>query len=173
MLPPEINHGKPWKYAQQEFERRFLISQRPETLSHAKYKEIEDKYLDETRIRVRRVKNDQLIQYKLTKMLELGQPDAPIHWISTIYLSQPEFAIFQKLPGVAYQKRRYYLDDESGNTIGVDEINLSQGTIWIAEVEFDNAEEMNGYQFPLEYDREISGEAAFSGYELAKGMSNG
>lgn len=171
MIPAEINHNKRWKYARQEFERRFLISQRPENLDRVTYKDIEDKYLDGTRLRVRKVTHHQLVHYKLTKMLDLDQSDAPIHWISTIYLSQAEFAIFWALPGAAYQKRRYYVDDQSGITIGVDEIKMRQGMIWMAEVEFDNGEDMNRYQFPMDCEKEVTGDASYSGYEMAKQLS--
>lgn len=100
--------------------------------------------------------------------MELDLPDSPEQWISTIYRNQAEFDVFQELAGVAYQKKRGYFDDPSGTTIGIDEIKLSQGTVWIAEVEFDNAEGMNRYQFSVDCDKEITRAAAYSGYELAR-----
>ena len=53
----------------------------------------------------------------------------------------------------------------------MDEIKMRQGMTWMAEVEFDNGEDMNLYQFPMDCEKEVTGDASYSGYEMAKQLS--
>ena len=66
-LPPEIDHKKCWKYAQIEEERRFLLKEAPTFLSQLPWKSITDRYIHNSRIRLRKVEKGDQLQYKLTK----------------------------------------------------------------------------------------------------------
>ncbi len=167
----EINQDKLWKYAQCEYERRFLIRQKPPIIERAPYKEITDKYLDNTHLRIRKVRQDGRVQFKLTKKLRLDGVEGGTHWISTIYLSSAEFNLFFGLPGVQYEKRRYYVEDKSGKGIAIDEIDIGQNRFWIAEVEFDNASEMKQYQFGIAFEKELTMDFSYDGLEIARKLS--
>ena len=51
------------------------------------------------------------------------------------------------LPGDMIKKKRFYYQDNSEETIGIDEINMEGKRIWIAEVEFDAIEKMNNFKY--------------------------
>ncbi len=170
-MTSEINHAKGWKYAHREFERRFLISRRPTFLQELRYKEISDKYIIGTNLRLREIRMDNEVQYKLTKKIDTSADIKHSHWISTIYLSQKEFKVLWKLAGNTYQKRRYYYPDKSGMIIGIDEIQLKDKLIWIAEAEFNSSADMDDFQCPIAFSREVTNDPEFSGYELAKRSS--
>ena len=165
----EIDHAKKWKYAKREYERRFLIKNRPTFLDTLPYKEITDKYLDQTHLRLRKVVSEALTQYKLTKKLPIHSNGLSMQWVSTIYLSQGEYDIFLQLAGKRIKKRRYYYQAEGGEMIGIDEIQLGadQKTIWIAEVEFEEIQPST-YTLPLAYDKEITNDQDYIGSILAK-----
>lgn len=164
----EIDHAKKWKYAKGEFERRFLIKKRPAFLDTLPYKEITDKYLENTKLRLRKVLNGALTKYKLTKKLPTRADGLNIQWVSTIYLSLAEYETFLNLPGKTIKKRRYYYQPEVGEIIGIDEILLGkdQKTIWIAEVEFKEMLEPT-YSLPIVYDKEITNDKDYLGSVLA------
>ncbi|MEM6348035.1 MAG: hypothetical protein AAF927_29365 [Bacteroidota bacterium] len=169
MLPSEINHNKRWKYAQREFERRFLLEERPANLKNLDLKQIEDKYLDGTRLRLRKASKGNEVQYKLTKKLSLA--NEPANWVSTIYLSQEEYEFFRSLSGKSYRKCRYYIKKQGEASIGIDEIKTQQGTIYLAEVEFESLESMERYQFPLAFLKEVTEDGFYSGFAIAQRLS--
>lgn len=166
--PSEIDHSKGWKYANRELERRFLLTRKPDQLDDQKCKEISDKYLNGTNLRLREISKDGSFQYKLTKKLNTSSQEKNSHWVSTIYLSREEFDVLWQIAGKAYKKKRYYLESKSGHTIGIDEIRLEPSFIWIAEVEFRDTAEMERFQFPFDFAEEVTTDERYSGFELAK-----
>lgn len=167
MIHEELNHPKAWKYAQPEIERRFLLANKPTKLESYPYKLIEDVYVHQTHLRLRRIQQNQRIQYKLTKKLPIYTEAVPTQWISTIYLSQTEFELFRKLPGDFLRKKRYYIPLNSQYEMAVDEIMIEQEMLWIAEVEF-SPDESREVMLPFEGAREITLEQEYLGSELAK-----
>ena len=107
------------------------------------------------------------ITYKLTKKLLLQEGQKEIQWISTIYLNKEEYEVLNLLPGKIIKKNRYSFLDKSGLIIGIDEIDFGNQKLWIAEVEFEDEEEMKQFTFSLDYEREITNENGFAGHELA------
>ena len=91
-------------------------------------------------------------------------------WISTLYLSEAEYAVFVQLPAYELKKKRYLYGLNPEVPIGIDEIESAHDTLWIAEVEFMKGQGEN-FTFPFSYSKEISGEIAYSGFELAKQLS--
>ena len=84
MLNQEINHKKRWKYANPEIERRFLLPHRPRNLSLSDSKVIEDKYIEGTRLRLRKTLRNEKHEYKLTKKLPIETDKQVYQWVSTI-----------------------------------------------------------------------------------------
>ena len=94
------------KYAVVERERRYLLEALPD-LPGARVLRITDRYLDGTRLRLRRVDED-----GCAVVLKLGQkvpvPDGIAH--TTTYLSEAEFALLSQLPGRPLEKTRHLHD---------------------------------------------------------------
>ena len=167
MQYPEINHSKQWKYAKPERERRFLLAEKPDGLELCRYKVIEDQYLENTRLRLRKTTMQGEIKYKLTKKVPLQTKEHREEWVSTIYLSESEYLGMSQLPGKSIRKKRFYFSLESGLMLGIDEIELKDQIIWIAELEFETAESMD-FQLPFSEFKEITNEPSFSGKALAQ-----
>ena len=159
---------KRWKYANPELERRFLLEGKPEIIEACPSKLILDKYLHGTSLRLRKLVAGKETVYKLTKKIPLGGGQNNLNWVSTIYLSATEYEIFQSLNGIVTEKKRFYYQKGSNETIGIDEIKIQGETIWLAEVEFNKEEDLKRFKFPLEYEKEVSDNERYTGYELAK-----
>lgn len=100
------------KYAAFERERRWLVESkaRPDVagLGHVL---IEDRYLDGSRFRLRRMSESGSAweSRKLTKKYETDTP--AVRPIVTAYLTDAEYALFASLPGRDIIKRRYRVPD--------------------------------------------------------------
>jgi CYTH domain-containing protein len=96
------------KYASMERERRWLVdpSARP-ALEGSDCIAIEDRYLESTRMRLRRMWEPKTgwCSYKLTKKYDCE--DSSIRPIVTAYLTADEYALFRVLPGRDLAKRRF------------------------------------------------------------------
>jgi CYTH domain-containing protein len=100
------------KYAHVERERRWLVDReaRPDVTGQ-EFTLIEDRYLDDSRCRVRRMSKRGWTSCKFTKKYETDNPAA--RPIVTAYLSEAEFALFKQLPGRDIAKRRYRVPVET------------------------------------------------------------
>ena len=100
--------GEP-KYARLELERRWLVDSaaRP-VLSDAFVTHIDDRYLDGTRMRLRRMRRPDLgeTKWKLTKKYECAEARA--RPIVTTYLTAGEYDRLLRLPGCDMTKRRLH-----------------------------------------------------------------
>src|SRR3954452_17093635 len=95
------------KYARVEIERRFLLAGVPQDADVLAVHEMHDRYLDATRMRLRRmarVGGD--TQLKLTQKLPERDGGARQGALTTIYLSEAEHAAFARLPGAELRKSR-------------------------------------------------------------------
>ncbi|HEY6816012.1 MAG TPA: hypothetical protein VI168_10775 [Croceibacterium sp.] len=101
--------GEP-KYARLELERRWLVGQaaRP-PLEGAWTTLIEDRYIDGTRMRLRRMSRPDLgeVKWKLTKKYECADPAA--RPIVTSYLTEGEYELLAALPAHPLRKVRHHL----------------------------------------------------------------
>ena len=95
------------KYARFELERRWLVdpAARP-SVEGMDFTLIEDRYLDGTRMRLRRMTRTAGAVLKLTKKYDTERPEA--RPIVTAYLTAAEYALFAALPAHALRKRRYH-----------------------------------------------------------------
>ena len=101
--------GEP-KYARIELERRWLVdtAARP-PLGGAWMTLIEDRYIDGSRMRLRRMSRPDLneVKWKLTKKYECEDPAA--RPIVTSYLTEREYEVLAALPARPMRKCRYHL----------------------------------------------------------------
>ena len=161
-IPPE----KMWKYAKLELERCFLLPNKPSLPETRPAKQLKDKYLIGTHLRLRKSFEGENNTFKLTKKLALASGEQ--HWVSTIYLSEAEYQLFLQLPGHELEKKRNYYQFDTGPIIGVDELHLDGKKIYLAEVEFEDAEVMAAYKIPIVGATEVTQDCRYTGYELAK-----
>jgi CYTH domain-containing protein len=101
--------GEP-KYARIEWERRWLVDKaRRPSLDGAWMTIIEDRYIEGTRMRLRRMTRPDLneVKWKLTKKYECRDPSA--RPIVSSYLTQAEHEVLRALPARALAKRRYHI----------------------------------------------------------------
>jgi len=98
------------KYARFELERRWLAdpAARP-ALDGVPTTIIEDRYIDGTRLRLRKMSRPDLgeVKWKLTKKYDTERPEA--RPIVTCYLTEAEHALFAALPAHPMRKTRYHL----------------------------------------------------------------
>ncbi len=149
------------KYAHIERERRWLVDAAlcPLPPDHVS---IEDRYIDGTRLRLRRMTDsgDGRVVLKLTKKYDAADPAA--RPIVTAYLTGGEYAVFAALPARIVVKRRYAVDDFS-----VDVFDDPTGLPIIAEIECASAEALAAVVPPTWTRREITRDAAYQGAHLA------
>jgi len=153
------------KYALVERERKFLISPDHVNITGLPYKHITDHYILNTAIRFRLVTDNNGTTYKLTKKTPLNITGE--HLITTIYLSQGEYLQLNSFECAVVEKIRYQIA-AGPLVIGLDRYTNSSEELWIAEIEFITHEEMNSFQMPLRYLREVTTSSEFNGFELAK-----
>lgn len=104
--------GEP-KYARIEWERRWLVDKavRPALDGHW-MTIIDDRYIEGTRMRLRRMTRPGLheVKWKLTKKYECADPSA--RPIVSSYLTEREYDLLRDLPARKLTKRRYHLPFE-------------------------------------------------------------
>lgn len=153
------------KYAKLENERRFLV--RPEALARLRLEDerlIEDLYVADSRLRLRRITRPDRVEHKLCKKYESADPaSGPI---VNVYLSAAEHRALSQLPGRRIAKRRYDAR-EGGLVFGV---NLFLGELEglvLAEIEVEALAELGRIPIPPWVEREVTAEPFFAGGALA------
>ena len=117
------------KYAVVERERRFLLASLPEGV--ASTKEIVDRYLTGTRLRLREVReSDGTVTRKLGHKVRLGEGPAEVA-CTNFYLDDAEWAVISALPARVLRKKRH-LVHRDGVTVAIDE--HEDGTL-VAEID--------------------------------------
>lgn len=156
------------KYAILENERRFLV--RPEvaeTLPVAARRLIQDRYLSDGRLRLRKVTDaaDGRAEYKLCK--KYGSSDPISEPIVNIYLTAEEYAAFAILPGADIAKRRLSVE-HAGRAFSLDLFSGSLQGLAICEAEAPTREAALELRFPPWALVEITADPFFSGAALAR-----
>lgn len=154
--------GKSQRYARLELERRFLLASQPPG-DITKTVHIMDRYFLGTRLRLRRmvetVGDSVKTYYKLTQ--KVPAPDGAPGLISTIYLTEEEFALLSTLPGSMLRKTRYSIPP-----FGVDAFESALSGLLLAEVEFDDDATMNAFSPPSWVVAEVTRDRCFTGGHL-------
>lgn len=158
------------KYGRAEWERRFIVRRlEEEILAGAAILEIEDVYLPYGRLRLRRM-TPQLgpALYKVTQKLPMYQDGANGQMLTTIYVEGPAYQeLITALKGYSLQKRRHRLREPNRGLV-VDVFGGGLAGLVLAEIEFESAEAMRAYQPPAWCAEEVSKDARFRGFDLAR-----
>lgn len=155
------------KYAIFENERRFLV--RPEvaeTLAVSARRLIEDRYLAEGRLRLRKVTDEAGggAEYKLCK--KYGSSDPISEPIVNIYLTAQEYAAFAILPGADLAKRRLSVE-HAGRLFSLDLFAGALQGLAICEAEAPSRDAALELRFPPWARVEVTADPFFSGAALA------
>jgi CYTH domain-containing protein len=147
VVHPDAPPAKGTKYARWERERRFLLARVPKEAAPVRTSAISDRYIDGTRMRLRRSEEtetdgaDSRIAFKLTQ--KIPSADGSPGLITTTYLSQEEYEVFFRLPAKSLRKTRLSIPP-----LGVDIFaDRLQGLV-LAEVEFDADDDMARFSPP-------------------------
>jgi CYTH domain-containing protein len=151
---------KPGKYARPEFERRFLLAAVPRG-SVLRSVEIVDRYLEGTRLRLRKICGAGNTERKLTQKIAAG--DGTPGLITTIYLEEREYQILATLPGRALEKTRLSIPP-----FGIDVFAPPRAGLVLAEVEFETEAELRAFSVPGWAVAEVTDDLRFSGGRLAE-----
>jgi CYTH domain-containing protein len=152
------------KYARVEIERRFLLAGVPEGAHVLAIDEIDDRYLDGTRVRLRRMAQvGGATQLKLTQKVPEADGGAQQGALTTIYLSEAEHAAFARLPAAELRKSRLSIAP-----YGVDVFHGELEGLYLAEAEFTTMEDAEAL-LPAAFCRaEVTADRRFTGGELAR-----
>jgi CYTH domain-containing protein len=153
------------KYSALEIERRWLADVAAVgDLSSVPFRDIEDRYIADSRLRLRRIAQpDGSIVFKLVK--KYGPRAAGAEPVTNIYLTRLEHEWLSVLPGAVTLKRRYRV---AGGALDIH--RRPRAGLAIFEVEFEDDAASQAYRPPPFVIREITGDPLFSGAALALGQ---
>ena len=156
------------KYARIEFERRWLVDTvaRP-ALDGAYTTRIEDRYVDGTRMRLRRMSRPDLgeTKWKLTKKYECE--DASARPIVTAYLTAAEYELLRSLPALELVKTRYHLLLD-GRWWSLDLFDGPLAGLELVEIEAADAASLAALVPPPWAAKEVTHDPRFQGGSLAR-----
>ena len=150
------------KYSHMEIERRWLVNlAKLGDLRRYARREIEDLYISDSRLRLRRVCGPaDEVTFKLGKKYgkcsDLSEP------ITNLYLTEQEYGQLRSLPGSRARKHRYAF---GGGALDV-YVEPCAG-LAVFEVEFADERSARDYEPPVFVTREITAEAEFAGMSVA------
>jgi len=161
--PAALGFLMPEKYAAVERERRWLCAGLPD-LPVVRADAIEDLYVDNSRLRLRRATpvGGGAPILRLTKKADLA-PDKRL--ITTLYLTEAEVALFEGLPGRGLRKTRHYYSAH-GATLSVDRFEGALAGRFLAEAEFGDDAAMAAFPDPAFAVREVTDDPRYTGGEL-------
>lgn len=148
------------KYALVECERRWRVApQAVGSVASLPFRRIDDLYLRDTRLRLRRVRSAEGVVFKLGK--KYGKRSDGAEPITNIYLTEVEYAALSQLPGYAVSKRRYSIGE---GALDVYELPVS---LVIYEQEFASAADAAAFAPPPFAIEEVTDRPEYSGFSLA------
>jgi CYTH domain-containing protein len=155
------------KYARTEIERRFLLAGVPDGADVLAVNEIDDRYLDGTRLRLRRMAQvGGPTALKLTQKLPAPDGHGRQGALTTLYVSEDEYAALAALPAATLSKTRLSLAP-----YGVDVFRGHLDGLCLAEVEFESEQDAAAFR-PAAFCRaEVTADRRFTGGELVRASS--
>ena len=160
---------EPGKYARFELERRFLVHHLPEGIAEGGGWLITDRYITETRLRLRRMEplGSGEAVFKLGQKEVPSPPNFSLTRITNLYLSRREYGVLAVLPARELQKRRYRCEHD-GEVYSIDVFEGHLAGLVLAEIGFETTDEMNAYvRLPAFVSREVSQDVRYTGGGLA------
>jgi CYTH domain-containing protein len=152
------------RYARTEIERRFLLTGVPAGAEVLRTVDIDDRYLDGTRLRLRRqAQVDGPVVFKLTQKLPAAGPDGEQGTLTTFYVSEAEHAVLAGLPAAALRKRRLSIAP-----YGVDVFAEPLDGLVLAEVEFASRSDAAALRPAAFCHAEVTADRRFAGGSLAR-----
>jgi CYTH domain-containing protein len=157
------------KYARPEYERRFLLREKPATLVEADAARIVDHYIKGTRLRLRRITrpSEDTVEYKLALKFADASLPAGCVAITNLYLSEAEYDYLRPFVGADSVVKRRYPFLNNGWRYGVDVFEGAHEGLVLAEIELETAEEFAGFPMPDFAVRDVTTDPFFSGGQLA------
>ena len=151
------------RFAMPEWERRFLLHRFPANVSVVRVRQILDRYIVGTRLRLRRISDpDGTAVFKLTQKLSEGATGAFQGLLTTIYLAKAEYDLLAALPARVLEKTRH-----SVPPLGIDVFNKELTGLFLAEAEFRSAEAATAFEPPSFVAQEVTSDSRFTGASLA------
>ena len=152
------------KYGRIERERRFLLDQFPNHVNAVRVRQITDRYIVGTTLRLREQSEDGgPTMFKLTQKVPVRANGAQQGLITTIYLTGDEFRVFSQLSAMRLSKTRY-----SVPPFGIDVFEGELEGLLLAEAEFDSAAEADALTPPSFILQEVSADTRFTGGQLVR-----
>jgi CYTH domain-containing protein len=153
-----MNEGP--KYSILEIERRWTVSRTDlPDLDESTKSTIRDEYLPGSRLRLRLIRDDSRVQYKIGK--KYGDKSGFSESITNIYLSQSEYELLRRADGLDVSKTRYRFAGGSIDIYAGEELPI------LFSVEFANETEALNYKPPDFVAKEVTHDPEFSGFALA------
>ncbi|MGH9882293.1 MAG: hypothetical protein ACRD6N_12725 [Pyrinomonadaceae bacterium] len=158
------------KYACIERERRFLLHDLPEGIKRSDHHlQITDSYLTGTRLRIRKVRDPRTNKWtaKFTQKFNPDPEDLSRTLITNIYLNAYEAEMLSVFEANEIRKNRYKFDFE-GHTLSVDMFLGGLFGLVLAEVSFENDEDMDAFPMPPFALADVTNNPIFSGGRLCE-----
>jgi CYTH domain-containing protein len=158
------------KYARVERERRYLLQDLPEGLSRADHHlQITDNYISGTRLRLRKVRDPQTNKWvvKFTQKFAPDTDDLSRTTITNTYLNPIEADTLAIFEANEIRKNRYHFEFE-GRQFSVDMFLGDLFGLVLAEVSFDNDDELENFSPPPFALAEVTNNELFSGGRLSQ-----
>jgi CYTH domain-containing protein len=155
------------KYARTEIERRFLLAGVPDGADVLAVNEIDDRYLDGTRLRLRRMARvGGPTALKLTQKLPAPDGHGRQGALTTLYVSEDEYAALAVLPAATLSKTRLSIAP-----YGVDVFRGHLEGLHLAEVEFESVQDAVAFRPAAFCHAEVTADRRFTGGELVRASS--
>ncbi|MEA2602730.1 MAG: hypothetical protein QOF89_3722 [Acidobacteriota bacterium] len=157
------------KYTRVEYERRFLVLPQEDWRSAVEpyAKTFEDKYLRNTRLRLR-IQTDTDTGRRLIKLTKKLESESPyFQRIGRILLSPDEYELLAELEGDRLNKTRHYHLDR-GQVFSIDVFEGELDGLVLCETEADGLEELMSIQAPAYTRREVTEDPFFTGGNLCR-----
>jgi len=158
------------KYARVERERRYLLRDLPEGLTRADpHLQITDNYITGSRLRIRKVRDPRTNKWtvKFTQKFAPDPNDLSHTIITNTYLNALEAEVLSVFNSNEIRKNRYSFEFEERKFA----IDMFLGDLFglvLAEVSFDNDEELDSFPKPPFALADVTNEPLFSGGKLCE-----
>lgn len=157
------------RYALIERERRFLLKQLPPDLDQSQFMLIEDVYITNTRLRLRKMSlpdgTVSALKFGHKHIAPTQQPHETM--MTNFYLNEAEFALLTTLPGRQLVKKRFHYAWH-GRIFSIDQFQNQLEGLILAEIEALTNEALSAIPIPDFALREVTNDPAFTGGELAR-----
>jgi CYTH domain-containing protein len=150
------------RYAHVEREQRWIAAGVP--AAAVRGPSLLDRYIDGTRLRLRRAESGGEVIYKLGQKVRVAPDDPELLGLTNIYLARNEYEVLAVLAAAEVRKTRWHLGSPS-RVFAVDEFHGRLAGLVLVEVELDEAEDR--LSPPSFVAAEVTNDDRFSGGWLA------